>query len=1032
MGFEGFNRGDRVRLKNDPSRAGEITGTTREVAGKTYYAVRLGDGTGTQMFPAGQLECQIQEADALEDLRNRKLSPPDTLRRLLTHIRLTGRLSDMIYSMEITNTEFHAYQFKPVVKLLNAPTKGLLIADEVGLGKTIEAGLIWTELVARLDVSRLLVVCPKSLTEKWRLELREKFGVHAKIVDAAELLQAMESDFFNSDGFALIASLSALRPPKDWEDSACTGARAKLARYLRDAADDRTIYDLVIFDEAHHLRNPETLGHRLAKLVMSVADYKLLLSATPINLHSEDLRSLLRLLDPETFENAYMFSLLEEENVPLVAAREKALNPATSFPDLLETVRAIPRGEVLRIDQRLDILQKQLADAKLADTQKVRAGIAAQLEEMSLLGSIVNRTRRRDVNDFMVERRVHHHLWDMTGEARGFYEEASDIVRQHAWELSASERFLLATPQRLIASSLPAAFEHWASKAADFSIDDPDADQSAAGPLVSKLATICRDPERLARLRSGDTKFDRLRTVLQQSWDGSRDEKVIVFSSFRRTIDYLSRRLAEEGVHIETLHGSIKEDRQAVLNRFASHSGRAVLLTSEVGGEGLDLQFCRTMINYDLPWNPMKVEQRIGRIDRIGQKAPTIEVISLVCRHTIEQQVYDRLYSRILRIERTLGSFESILGAEMAELERRLLNPELNDEERAREIDRAAQAVENRHKDQEKLEKEAAGLIAHGDMILARIYDNYRPERRIMGPELAEYVGDALAGRYPGSRVDPVPQERDLFDVSLTAEAQFALAEFLRANRNRTRTLLRRQQRLRMAFAKGAGINPHYELAGIVHPLVRFAVAIREEAARAAPLRPAVVITLSNRDAQISLEPGRYRCAVQSWSVDGLVQTHLIAFAGCRDGAESPLGPDEAEALLRAALEKGAWVSVADHRALNIDAAEIERRLLQGDLDRRFSDFLAEEQARHDDRAATGIAQLERYREKKKAEVEARLLLWRMEDKPSQRNLIKAEQVKLENLLVRLDHKIREQQRKADCFQCAEMTRAVAVVEVSR
>lgn len=1030
MGFEGFTKGDRVRLKNDPSRAGEITGTTRQVAGKTYYAVRLGDGTGTQMFPVGQLEAQIREADALDDLRNRRLSPPETLRRLLTHIRLTGRLSNMIYSMEATNTEFHAYQFKPVVKLLNAPTRGLLIADEVGLGKTIEAGLIWTELVARLDVSRLLVVCPKSLTEKWRLELREKFGVHAKIVGAAELVQTMEADVGSSDGFALIASLSSMRPPKEWEEESCGSERAKLARYLRDAADDRTIFDLVIFDEAHHLRNPETLGHGFARLALAAADYKLLLSATPINLRSEDLRSLLRLLDPETFENAYMFALLEEENVPLVAAREKALSPATGFGELLETVRAIPRGEVLRIDQRLDILQKQLADAGLADSQKVRASIAAQLEEMSLLGSVVNRTRRRDVNDFMVERRVHHHLWDMTGEAREFYDQASDIVRQHAWELSASERFLLATPQRLIASSLPAAFEHWASRAPDFSVDDPDADQSAAGPLVAKLATICRDPERLARLKAEDTKYDRLRAALRQGWDRSPEEKVIVFSSFRRTIDYLSRRLADDGVPVETLHGSIKDDRQAVLGRFANSQRRAVLLTSEVGGEGLDLQFCRTMINYDLPWNPMKVEQRIGRIDRIGQKAPSIEVISLVCRDTIEQQVYDRLYSRILRIERTLGSFESILGAEMAELERRLLDPELDDEEKGREVDRAAQAMENRHKEQEKLEKEAAGLIAHGDMILARIYDNYRPERRIMGPELAEYVGDALAGRYPGSRVDAVQGESDLFDISLTAEAHFAFAEFLRSNRSRYRTLLRREQRLRMAFARGSGTGPRHELVGTVHPLVRFAAAIREEAARAAPLRPAVALSLP-AEAGASFAPGRYRCAVQSWTVDGLVRTDLIAFAACADGAGSTLDPDAAEALLRAALEKGSWMSAADAQSLAADASEIEDRLLRGDLDRRFGDFLAEEQARHDDRAATGIAQLERYREKKRSEIEERLLLWRIEDKPNQRNLIKAEEVKLAKLLARLDHKIREQQRKAECFQWSEATRAVAVIEVA-
>lgn len=1024
-----FSIGDRVRLRHDPSQSGEITGATREVAGKLYHAVRLGDGTGTRMFPALQLEPQVAEADALDDLCDGRLSPPEVLRGLLTHVRLTGRLSDMIYSMEATNTEFHAYQFKPVVKLLNAPTRGLLIADEVGLGKTIEAGLIWTELVARLDVSRLLVVCPKSLTEKWRLELRQKFNVYAQVVTARELLETLDGEATAPEGFARIVSLSSVRPPKDWEESASQGARAKLARHLRDVSGDRTLFDLIIFDEAHHLRNADTLGHTFATLAMAVCDYKLLLSATPINLRSEDLRNLLRLLDPETFENPYMFSLLEEENVPLVAAREKALNPTTSFADLLTVVQSIPRGEVLKIDQRLDILQKQLADAHLQDTPKVRAGIAAQLEEMSLLGSIVNRTRRRDVTDFMVKRRVDHHLWDMTPEARDFYAEASGIVAQYARELDASERFLLATPQRLIASSLPAAFEHWGASAADFSVDDPDVRQRGAGPLVSKLSAICQDRARLDALKANDTKYGVLQRALRQGWGKSPSEKVIVFSSFRRTIDYLAARLAEDGIPAEVLHGSIKEDRQSVINRFGQSGKATVLLTSEVGGEGLDLQFCRSMINYDLPWNPMKVEQRIGRIDRIGQKAPSIEVISLVCRDTIEQQIYERLYNRIMNIERTLGSFEAILGAEMADLERRLLNPELSDEEKAREVERSALAVENRQKNQEELEKEASGLIAHGDMILARIYENYRPERRIVGRELADYVAQGLAGRFPGSRVDSVEGESDLFDVFLTAEAQFALAQFVSASGTRYRTALRREQRVRMAFARGSGLDSRYELVGNVHPLVRFAASIREDAARTAPLRPAVALELSRKAADGLPPAGRYRCAVQSWSVEGLVRSDLIAFAACGTSANL-LDSETAEALLRTGLEHGKWMLRADTEDFREDAADIRRFLVEGDLDRRFGDFIAEEQARHDDRAATSIAQLEKYRDKKKVEVEDRLRTWRLEDKPSQRNLMKAEEAKLERLLARLKHKIEDQQRKAESFHYTEMMRAVAVIEV--
>ena len=147
-------------------------------------------------MPLNQLERVDEAPDALTDFRDGKFSAPVDLRRALTHLRMTGRLADMIYSIGATNTEFHAYQFKPVLKLLNAPSQGLLIADEVGLGKTIEAGLIWTELVARFapECRRLLVVCPKPLVQKWREELRSKFNVNASECTAADVLDRLKDD----------------------------------------------------------------------------------------------------------------------------------------------------------------------------------------------------------------------------------------------------------------------------------------------------------------------------------------------------------------------------------------------------------------------------------------------------------------------------------------------------------------------------------------------------------------------------------------------------------------------------------------------------------------------------------------------------------------------------------------------------------------------------------------------------------------------------------------------------------------------
>ena len=190
---------------------------------------------------------------------------PD-LRRHLTNIQLSGRLANLIYSMETTHTDFYAYQYKPVLAFLESPANGLLIADEVGLGKTIEAGLIWTELRARYEARRLLVVCPAMLRDKWQRELTQRFGVEADIMDAGEVLKALQRPRADwPDGRAIIASLQGLRPPRGWKDTdtsdnpASTSANMALAKFFTDMTDREPLVDLLVIDEAHYLRNAESL-----------------------------------------------------------------------------------------------------------------------------------------------------------------------------------------------------------------------------------------------------------------------------------------------------------------------------------------------------------------------------------------------------------------------------------------------------------------------------------------------------------------------------------------------------------------------------------------------------------------------------------------------------------------------------------------------------------------------------------------------------------------------------------------------------
>jgi SNF2 family DNA or RNA helicase len=212
------------------------------------------------------------------------------------------------------------HQYKPVLLFLESPSKGLLIADEVGLGKTIEAGLIWTELRARVDARRLLVICPKMLCDKRRMELRNRFGVEAVIVDAAELANELKRPLPQFPASqAMIASMQGTRPPLDWEEpNNIDSPRRQLAKVLSDAAGKDPLLDLVIIDEAHYLRNPEIATHQLGRFLRDVSEHIVLLSATPINLKNEDLFSLLNLVDPKSFAYREQFQYVLAANEPLV------------------------------------------------------------------------------------------------------------------------------------------------------------------------------------------------------------------------------------------------------------------------------------------------------------------------------------------------------------------------------------------------------------------------------------------------------------------------------------------------------------------------------------------------------------------------------------------------------------------------------------------------------------------------------------------------------------------------------------------
>ena len=350
-----------VRHKNNPGRIGTITGNVRERGGRPYYQVRYADGTNDYVA-ANELE--LETVDDTNDpyalLKKCSFGRSLDLRQNLTFVNLSGNLANNVYSMGITGTDFWAHQYKPLLTLMESPSNGILIADEVGLGKTIEAGLIWTEMRARYDMRRLLIVCPAMLREKWKDELLNRFGIKAQIMSPSDLYDEVQSTKNSiNDGEAWICSYQSLRPPKKWrhdnkEDT--KSPKVKINKFFEENAEGEKLFDLTIFDEAHYMRNDSNATSELGLLIRDVSDYIVLLSATPINLRNKDLFNLLKLTDPDHFRDPHDFEEMIESNKPLNKARDLSLNKLSTAEEIIETLLEAKGTALLNSSHQLNAI----------------------------------------------------------------------------------------------------------------------------------------------------------------------------------------------------------------------------------------------------------------------------------------------------------------------------------------------------------------------------------------------------------------------------------------------------------------------------------------------------------------------------------------------------------------------------------------------------------------------------------------------------------------------------------------------------
>lgn len=854
-----------------PSVHGITTGRTRQMGSTLHVQVQVGVND-TKYFPYDELEANVASAKGIEDLlETLKFGKVGDLARILTFHKISSNLSNVFYAMQASRTDFYSYQFKPVYKYIESLTGRILIADEVGLGKTIEAGLIWQETKARHpEARRLLIICPSMLREKWKKELRDRFDTRAEIYDSKGILELLND--FGREGTAFqcaaICTLNTIRQDK--------------VREALEEMNDAHRFDLVIIDEAHHLRNSETKSHRAGLTLSDVTEAMVLLTATPIHLGSEDLYRLLRLLDANEFSDLELFRQRIEENEPLVHAQSLLRRNPPQINEALEELEQLNDSDWFRGSELLALTQERLREIE-ADNSTALIEASRRLEKLNLFSSVISRTRKREVLENRVIRQANSITLDFTDREREFYEEVTEAVQQRMERFAGNpiSGFGVMMPQRMMASSIPAMVEHYRqnSEPDDELLDEmgvlaDDLDQKHQhGELWLSLELLVNDWD----LNYPDSKYEKLREVLENRFSREPEVKIIIFSFFKKTLHYLNRRLSKEGFAPLVIHGDIPmEERQETIELFKKDSGRRILLSSEVGSEGIDLQFCRVMVNYDLPWNPMKVEQRIGRIDRIGQKAERITILNFAVTDTIEEKILSRLYERIGIFEKSLGDLEPILGEMTEKLHNELLSRRLTKDEEEQKIRQTMLAFENRRQDEEHLVEQSAVFLGASDYILQQIGRARQLGRWITPKDLSGYTEDFFQSFYQGTIVSWDKPSKGLVSIKLTNQARNDLHDYCRRQNPPLQTSLNygSQDLTTLVYEPEVAQNsPRLEMLTHFHPLIKWICDRHQEDADA--FFPTSAVQL-----QTDLAPaGKYLLAVQFWMFTGTRRETRIAYA---------------------------------------------------------------------------------------------------------------------------------------------------------
>lgn len=866
-----------------------------------WYEVRV-EGRTINLRESSLVEPAVDD-DPLEWV-TRTPAPAARFGATLTRAKLREHLTDTVYSFRASRTIFRPYQFRPVIRLLSSERPRLLIADEVGLGKTIEAGLVWTELDARNIANRVLVVCPSMLVEKWRAEMLERFGFELANLDRAaldELLERVEDD-------RLPARFHAI----------CSLERLRVWRGLKRLAEIGPRFDLVVVDEAHAFRNSGTRSHALGALLADWADALIFLSATPLNLGNHDLYNLLELLAPGEFESRHVLEQRLEPNRSLNRIAASLVDRGIRNEDRwewLDEIRDLTFGRPLAKRPEYRELMELLRRPELEHREIVRC--RRLISGLHALSGVVTRTRKVEIQEQKAVREARPVPVELTEVERDLYFLYEAWQRERARKLGLPVGFATQMPLRLASTCLPAARNYVLD--CTTSIADDDLDWLAevldeqSDPDVTGI-DVRPPPELVAvaqRLGDVDSKFEAfLDALLPIVADGRR---VLVFTFSRRALAYLERRLQGK-VRFAVMHGGVdKDERHHLMRRFRAHEFD-VMLASRVASEGLDFEYCSAVVNYDLPWNPMEVEQRIGRIDRFGQTEDKILILNLHTPGTIESDIIERIHERIGVFSDSIGELEPILQSRLSELRETIFDFELTPEQRQRRLDLMLAALEEQRLAREEVEEASSFLSSTDRAEIEGLEQDLLTTGRYVGqPELVLLLED-WAARRAGSSVRHARDGRSLMlegtaDMEADLRALTAAGERSALEIDELARALRNEQGIFLCLDQELARTSMEPLLSATHPLTRAALRVPDFVqVRLGSAKVSAAADLSG-DYLVLIGIARWsglRSSAEFWG----------AAVDLRDGTDAPDAVVDAlfAALASAELEEGACETEFDPR----------------------------------------------------------------------------------------------------------------------